>query len=437
MNIQRSFAVLSALLLLLGCSPEKTEIPSSANPVKQHNIRAFNRDEISAGDKTIAITGATLIDGNGGETLPDAVVLIENDRIKWVGKADEYSAPAGVEVMDATGLFLLPGLMDAHYHLNDPNDFLLRGVTSIRDPGAWNESYDPVRAKGQPLPRLFLTGPHLDMYPPAYPNNSFLVRDAAEARVAVNKFADQGATAIKVYFRLSLGIIQAICETAHARDIPVVAHLEITHAGDAIEAGLDGIEHITSFGTALLPMQQAEKYKQLILADNAARDRGRYEVWNSLDLENNPQVDTLLKAILKHKTVISPTLAVFERQYDQGDSIEVNGFQNMLTFLGMAHRAGARIVVGSHTWAPYGEGFAYAREMELLVKAGMSNAEVIVAATMENARYFQVEDRLGSIEAGKQADLILLKENPLEDIRAIRSIERVMLNGVWISVPER
>ena len=102
-----------------------------------------------------------------------------------------------------------------------------------------------------------------------------------------------------------------------------------------------------------------------------------------------------------------------------------------------AHRAGARIVVGSHTWAPYGEGFAYAREMELLVKAGMSNAEVIVAATMENARYFQVEDRLGSIEAGKLADLILLREDPLENIRAIRSIERVMLNGVWISDPER
>jgi len=100
----------------------------------------------------------------------------------------------------------------------------------------------------------------------------------------------------------------------------------------------------------------------------------------------------------------------------------------------MAHKSGARIVVGSHTWVPYAErGYSYFREMELFQEAGMSSMDIIQAATMENARFLRIDERVGSVEKGKLADLIVVEGNPLADIRVMRNVKRVMLNGIWIS----
>lgn len=381
--------------------------------------------------------GATLIDGLGGAPIANSVVLIRGNVIESAGKTDEVAIPADAEMVEARGQTLMPGLIDAHFHLDRHDErlpfFLSQGITTVRDPGAWIEDYDRIRDSGQPIPRLYLTGPHLDKFPPAYPENSFILQDRAETRIAVSRFIEQGASAIKVYFRLSLGLIEEVCATAHGYGVPVTAHLEITHAGDAIRAGLDGIEHITSFGMALLPAPDAEAYRQRVLADNNARRRGRYKVWQALELENNPLVDSVLNTVIEHKTYLCPTLGAFEKRSDRGDSLEVEAFAKMMAFTGLAHERGARIAVGSHSWVPYApNGWAYAHEMALLAECGLSNAEIIAAATMENARFFRIEDRLGSIEAGKLADLILLDGNPLEDIRAMEKIRRVMLNGRWV-----
>ncbi len=378
-----------------------------------------------------------MIDGNGGAPVPNSLVIVNGNTIEFVGIQGQKDLPKNMEVLDATGMTLMPGMIDAHYHNGYDTlmavEFLKRGVTSVRDPGAWMNYYDPVRNTKKDIPRLFLTGPHIDTYPPAHPDNSYLIKDAIEGELAVNRFADIGATAIKVYYGLSIGMIKSICDAAHNRGIPVTGHLETTNAADAILAGMDGIEHVTSFGTVLLPMRETEKYKQLIAADNEARERGRYEVWNSLNLKKNSAVQPLIELMVEQKTFLSPTLAVFEKQFDKGDSIEVIGFANMVKFVGMAKKRGVRIVVGSHTWVPYAEnGYAYYRELELLKEAGLSNMEIIVAATMENARFFRVDKRLGSVEKGKLADLILLSKSPLEDIKSMRSIKKVMLNGVFI-----
>ena len=123
-------------------------------------------------------------------------------------------------------------------------------------------------------------------------------------------------------------------------------------------------------------------------------------------------------------------------QPDQGDSIEVKGFRNMVKLVGRAKKGGVRIVVGSHGSVSYAEtGYAYFREMELLQNAGISTMEIIVAATMENARFFRIDERLGSIEKGKLADLVFVEGDPLKDIKAMRKVSKVMLNGVWIPSP--
>jgi imidazolonepropionase-like amidohydrolase len=360
--------------------------------------------------------------------------------------------PQGATVIDGKGMSLLPGFIDAHFHLNKFKGlsamFLQNGVTSVRDPGEWVEEYDIERKSGLVIPRLFLTGPHIDMFPPAYPEDAYVVRDAAEAVSQVNRMIDAGATVIKVYFRLPPSIIEAVCKTAHERGIPVTGHLETTEAMEAIEAGLDGIEHITSFGLSLQSKQEAEKYRQMILADNNARKQGRYDVWNKLDI-NGSLADSLVRYLVKKKTFVSPTLGAFEYQfpgkkineYEQKeqsgqmkpDSVKLNAFNNMKAFTGKLRKNGVRVVVGSHSQIEYAEtGWAFQREMELLSESGLSNSEVIVAATMENARFFRIDERLGSIEKGKIADLVLVKGNPLKNISDARNIQKVMLNGIWV-----
>jgi imidazolonepropionase-like amidohydrolase len=430
-------ALLTLLLSSIVVLGQRSQSPGDKRDLKDpiHEVNQVNQP---SSDHLVAIVGATLIDGMGGPTVPDAVVLVRGGRIISVGRRDLVKIPAGAEIFDANGLTLLPGLIDSHFHIDGddglPSRYLTHGVTSLRDPGQWIEAYDNARKRSDPVPRLFLCGPHLDSPPPAYPKDSYIVRDAEETRLAVNRFADDGASAIKVYFRLPLALIRVALETAHSRGLPVTSHLEIVDATDVIRAGIDGVEHATSFGTALLPLRDAEKYRQAVLADNNARREGRYEVWNVIDLDS-PRARSLFKLIAERGVVVSPTLAVFERRTGDKDTtaMHVHAFKQMEAFVGRAFRAGAHVVVGSHSDVPHAErGWAYQREMELLVESGLTPMQVIVAGTMENARFFRIADRLGSIQVGKLADLVLVDGDPLKDISNMRKVRRVMLNGQWI-----
>ena len=403
--------------------------------VNKISLKEVNAAEIPAGTGTLAIKDVRIVDGMGNPPIENGVVVVEGNKILSVGEKGRVAVPTDAEIIDGKGKTILPGLIDAHFHLDNlkgwPNMFLRNGITSVRDPGAWIEAYKEEREKYKNLPRLFLTGPHLDMPPPAYPKNSFVILDRKEAREAVNTFADQGASAIKVYFRVSLGLIEEVCDAAHQRGIPVTAHLEITDAREAIKAGLNGIEHITSFGTTLTPRLEAETYRQKMLADNNARRQGRYEVWENIDLESGNTADLI--AFLKERgTFVCPTLGAFEYRFseEKQDTVRIRGFQKMLDFTGMLFRGGGTLVVGSHSWIPYAEpGWSYHHEMALLAEAGVPPLDIIRAGTWENARFFRIEDRLGSLEAGKQADLLIVEGNPVEDIQAIRNIHTVIQNG--------
>jgi imidazolonepropionase-like amidohydrolase len=435
----QDFMRIQKLLLILVATCAIAIAQSGQRPaVKRKLVREVNEAGQPPSNNLIAILGATLIDGRGGPVITDSVVLIRGQRIDAVGKGGSISIPQGAETVDGHGLTLLPGLIDAHFHIDGddplPALFLSHGVTSLRDPGQWIEAYDGARKLSAPIPRLFLCGPHLDSPPPAYPADSIIVRDAEETRLAVNRFVDDGASAIKVYFRLPLSLIRVAVETAHARGVPVTSHLEIVDAGDAIRAGVDGIEHATSFGTALLPLRDAEKYRQAVLADNNARREGRYQVWNAIDL-NSSRAKSLFKLIVDHGTFVSPTLAVFERQKGDKDTTDmhVHGFKQMENFVRLVHSAGARVVVGSHSDVPHAKrGWAYQRELELLVESGLTPMQAIVAGTAENARFFRIADRLGTIEVGKLADLVMVEGDPTKNISDMRRVKRVMLNGRWV-----
>ena len=295
--------------------------------------------------------------------------------------------------------------------------------------------------KSDRAPRLFLTGPHFDQEPPAYPAKSIIIHNAVEARAAVDRFVDQGGTAIKVYYRLPAELIRATCEAAHVRGVPVTAHLELVDSRAAIDAGLDGIEHVSSVGTAIAEPAMVEAFRRAVAADNTARHVWRHKLWASVDLESQ-RVRDMIDLFARRRVVLSPTLTYF---YGEGPGAKkdpipeaIPAFRIMQGFVKKCHMAGVNVVVGSHTMLNVEPGgFAYQREMELLVEAGLSPAQVLVAATMEGAKFLRAQQRIGSIETGKVADLVLVDGDPLADIRAMRKIKRVMLNGRWVDEPVR
>ena len=384
-----------------------------------------------------------LIDGTGNPVLLNAQILVREDRIVKVGKAGSFVIPPEARRIDGSGKTLLPGFVDLHFHMEGrpqwAKQFLANGITSVRDPGAWMEHFEPLkqwqRENHIPGPRLFLCGPHLDGPGPAYPQDSVVMLSPDEARLQTRRQIEQGATAIKVYFRLPLNCIKAVTEEAHRLKVPVTAHLEIINPIDAIDAGLDGIEHITSLGLALVPAMQGEKYRQAVLKDNNARQLGRYEMWASIDL-SSPAAQHLLQFLAGRKTFIDPNLAVFERRPgDSGEQMEMQakGWEKMKQFTGLIHQAGGRIVVGSHSQVPHAEfGFAYQRELELLVEAGLTPLQALVAATKVGAEFLGRSEDLGTLEAGKLADVIAVDGNPLENISATRKVSLVMVNGVVV-----
>lgn len=425
------------LVVTILALPARGQQPATFSGLKEVNPPAEPEPVVQA------IVGATLVDGRGGQPVKDSVVVLRGSRIDAAGLRDRVAIPRGARIVNVAGMTLVPGLCDSHLHVGPapkeaqtiPPLFLSHGVTSARDPGIPFENYDSVRDWKDPLPRRFLTGNHFDVQPFAYPKDAILVESPQAARETVDRFVARGASGIKVYFRLPLASIEATCDQARRHGIPVTAHLELVRADDAIKAGVRGIEHITSFGTTLADLAAAESFREAVRRENDARNDGRYRLWADLDFDDRNRVEPLVKLIVERGVFVSPTLAVFERR-DGDKNIglhHVRGFEKMLRFVGICHKAGASVVVGSHTSGPHAEyGWAYQREMELLVEAGLSPLEAITAATWNNARFFGCAERLGSIEPGKLADLVLVAGAPHENIKAMYDIRHVMLNGTWV-----
>ncbi len=388
----------------------------------------------------IALVGGQLINGHGGNPIENAIVVIEGSKIVVAGPAESITLPKDAEIIDATGHTILPGLVDTHFHSRDsvkpPIEYeLQKGITSFRDPGHPFKYYIVPLLSKETLPRIFLCGGHLDGINPIHRDQAIRVEGVEHAKKAVNWHVDRGASAIKVYFMLPLDHISAVCEAANERGVLVTAHLELVDADDAIRAGVRGIEHVTSLGTTLASPEDAAHFKREVRADPNKRRSLRPWLWSRIDLDNNPRLQPLLDQIVDTGTFVSPTVDIFEaRAGEKGfTQLQQQGFETMLRFIGMCHEAGVKITVGSHTSAPFADrGYAFQREMELLVAAGMTTMEVITAATKTGSEFLGIEDRLGTIEADKTADLILIEGNPAKDISEMRNVRRVMLNGRWV-----
>lgn len=400
--------------------------------------------------RAVVLDNVRVVDGTGAAPIDRARIVVDDGRIARIGPAATIELPPGADRIDLTGRTVIPGLIDLHFHIeNDPKMALRQlshGVTAFRDPGQWNDKFDELRrliaADRLPGPRIFTTGPHIDGANPAYPADSVVARDPEEARRHAETSVQQGASALKIYYRLPFASAKAVIDVCDGRRIPCTAHLELVDARELIAAGLHGVEHITSFGISLLPRRQAEAYRQAVLKDNDARRDGRYRLFASADLDG-PEAQELYKVIRARTPWVDPTLAVFERRADRPPAgtkpdllpVLAAGFSKMKQLTRRVANEGARVVMGGHTEVPFAaRGEAPWRELELLVESGFTPLEALTAATGTAAGFLYRPNELGTLRPGFLADLVVLTDDPTRNISAVRGVERVMVQGRWVNV---
>jgi len=394
--------------------------------------------------KSVAITSVSVFDSVKEQMLPPQTVVIEGDRILAVGPS--VPVPEGAYVIDGDGQFLIPGLIDAHVHLVHMSDrtrvmgeeflpmFLGAGVTSVRSTG---DTIEPqkriaryVDEHPELCPRIYLASPLIDGDPPVHTDVGLAVTKVEQVPKLIEEMQQAGVTSVKIYVGTPREIGQLVIAEGHRRGLVVIGHLGRYAAQDVVADGIDCLEHIWGVIDFIVP---------------------RGETRANVNL-NNPRAVQLIAAVKEHNVAVDPTLVIFrnaillgdqaefnqhpdnarapkrmrvswERLLKEGrfspDSLEVRRaeFRKYLELTGVLYRAGVTILAGTDAPEPFVcPGFSLHQELELLVESGLPPAAVLNCATMNNARILKQDNNLGSVEAGKLADLVLLRSDPLKDI---------------------
>jgi len=417
-----------------------------------------------AASRSTVIRGVTVIDVANGWAIQGQTVLVSGDRIEAVGEEGAIEIPPGAAEVNGTGLFLIPGLFDMHVHYADPetfgNSLVANGVTFVRDMGLPNELILPIRDDlnaGLLLgPEMVATGFILDGNPPLIPAVSIGLRTDEEARQAVRDQADAGADMIKVYSRLRLSLLNAIIDEAHTLGLKVVGHVpDATTIRMAAELGLDSCEHFFGFDK-LIGRLLGEPVRQYYNGMGS-------DVVYFLRLEEvaPDAVAGELEALRRTGLHVCPTLATFQAGTQATTYLTGNGFeyeeyvskalldtwndlwphasdepafvwQTWAELLATIHDAGIPLMVGTDLSVPgVIPGFSVHQEMQIWQEAGIPAADVLRSATLVPAQFVGVDDRLGTIEAGKTASMVLLRANPLDNIANVGEIEGVFLRGAF------
>ncbi|MBN1314943.1 MAG: amidohydrolase family protein [Anaerolineales bacterium] len=381
------------------------------------------------------LIGGTLIDGTDSAATPDAIVVLENAKIRDVGQSPPLAFdPQQVEVIDLSGKTILPGLIDAHVHMcvleprpgDEKNSLteasaavggvlnartaLLNGVTTLRDAGSpflTNIKIRDMIQKGYiPGPRVVACGNAISMTGGHGEGFNLEVDSPDEARKAVRQMRKAGADFIKLMANglsvnspeLTVAEMRAAVEAAHNAEKKVAAHASVWQAVEnALAAGVDTIEHGYTLNEALV------------------------------------------QAMLDQGTILVPTLATLLRLARFGnedpawkDSMDAirRRLETAMDSLSFAYQSGVKFALGTDgSVRPMLQVGEIDLEFEALLEVGLSNMEAIRAATSVAAEALGLQDRLGTIEAGKMADITVLNENPLEDIKALKDVYLVIKDG--------
>ena len=431
---------------------------------------------------TLILERVTVIDSTGSPAKPDVSVLIVDGKIQSISRTAKTKPVSDAIVIDATGKFLIAGLWDMHVHALSKNEpdrffplFIANGVTGIRDMGgdiplAQIAQIKKEIASGSRLgPEIFAAGPILEGERPFWPF-SIAVKSPTDARRAVTKLTEEGADFLKVYNTLSRDSYLAIADQAKELKIPFVGHIpDGVTPSEASNRGQKSIEHLWGIPNYL--SSENEQLRIMAAAANDADDpktaRDAFYKINQtiLTTYDSNKAQELFAEFAHNRTSQTPTLVVlrsYAKIHDaalrqdprlayisddflnfwnsmggkpdpRNDEMQWRLFQHNLEIVKAMHSARVPLLAGTDTPNPYTyPGFSLHEELELLVSAGLSPLEALQTATLRAAEFLGVENRLGSVEVGKIANLVLLDANPLQDVRNTQKIRGVILRGTFL-----
>jgi imidazolonepropionase-like amidohydrolase len=410
--------------------------------------------------ESLAFVGVTVIPMDRERRLPDQTVLVADGRIAAIGPRADVTIPNGARRIDGAGKFLLPGLVDAHAHLDSAATLVLNvaaGVTLVRN--MWGTPltlrWRAAIERGERLgPTIVTAGPIVDGEPPVW-SGAAVVQTAAEAQATVAAQKAAGYDFIKVYNNLSLAAYDAILAAAQAAQIPVDGHVP-THVPlvHALTAGQRSIEHLTGwlvalqrpdspfFGTTALPQRRhlAEHVDEAKVPELVAQ-AVRAHVWQcptlTVDQWFVPLAEHRRQAARPEMKWVAPWMLAQWSPFAAAPPAEYAKNAHAAQLLGRIVRAlvaaGAGVVAGTDAPNPFVvPGFALHRELENLVAAGMTPYQALRAATADAAALVGAGGELGVVVTGARADLLVVEGDPLSDIRNVSRVGGVMVRGHWL-----
>jgi len=466
-------------LALLALAAPAAPPPEAAPPALGPAVRAVLKHEAAR----LVVTHVRILDGTGGPALEDRNVTVEGGRIAAIGPGADVAEAPGTVLVDGRGRTLLPGLVGMHDHMyyiarpnldahghsdpplvvpqmtySSPRLYLAAGVTTVRTTGSV-EGYADLNLRalidGGQVP-----GPHLDVTAPYLQGKSDLfmqmyqLRDAADARRFVAFWADAGATSFKAYMHITRAELGAAIEEAHRRGLKVTGHLCSVTYPEAIELGIDDLEHGFMTNTQLATGK---------LPDTCPMDQSSAFVERAEP--GGPEATALIRSLVEHRVAVTSTLPVFEHAIPNRPPLDPRAMEVLTAEARTAYlyarnlraglppeeaarklatfrkeqrleldfvRAGGLLLAGPDPTGNGGTipGFANHRAVELLVEAGFTPVEAIRIATLNGAIYLGRERQIGSVEVGKAADLVLVRGDPSTRVGDLRNVELVLKDGV-------
>ncbi len=467
----RTLAAPAALVCLVSATAQTAQTSKT--------VKAFVRVD----SPTVVLTHVRVIDGTGAPAVDDQNVIIEGGRISAVRKGADVAAAPGTTVLDLQGYTVMPGIVGMHNHLfyiarpnfnsrrevdqpvlvpqmtfSAPRLYLAGGVTTMRTTGSVETYADlnlkrDVEAGKLPGPHLDVTGPYLEGaggYFLQMPN----LTGPEDARQLVDYWADRGVTSFKAYMNITRAELKSAIEAAHRRGLKVTGHLCSVTYKEAAELGIDDLEHGFFVNTQLDPGKQP---------DTCSESMGESTLQQMAP--DSPEARDLFDTLVTHHVAITSTLPVFENDAGGGrppvrqqvlDAMTPRAredffyariqprshparsidpamlFKRNMELERAFVAAGGLLIAGPD---PTGAGdvvpgFGDQREIELLVEAGFSPVEAIKIATLNGAVYMGRDKQIGSIAAGKNADVVVIKGDPSRQISDVENVELVFKDGV-------
>lgn len=451
-RLYATLAVVPALAIWLTAQPQFSDA-----------VRGY----IKVDSTVVALTNVRVIDGTGAPARTNQTVVIKGGNIETVGDTARTNVPAGATTIDLAGKSVIPGLVMVHEHLYYPTGpgvygqlgesftrlYLAGGVTTMRTGGNVNGFMDLklkrlIDSGQRPGPAIDATAPYLNG-----PNTFVQMREMKgpeDARRQVAYWADEGATSFKAYMQIRRDELAAAIDEVHRRGMKITAHLCSVTYGEAADLGIDNLEHGFLAATDFVTDKQPD----------ACPGQGRGQQTIAALDENGEPFKALVRKLIEKRVTLTSTLTVFEtftpgrpvppgidvllpslkeqflqthtRVAGNQQSVYVKLFPKALALERAFAKAGGTLIAGTDPTGSGGviPGYANQRQLELMVEAGFSPLEAISIATMNGAKFLGRDAKVGTIVAGKQADLVVVNGDPSVNIADVRNVETVFKQGV-------